>query len=68
MLAGAPSIQAIAALRNVCVLSSCDAPMTTTRWHGCSGERQRITSRANGVRATRYGPGSAAPVSGGIRM
>ena len=67
MLAGAmwmlPPIQ----LSAICVFIICEATMVTTRLQGCSGDRHRIGSRAKGVRSVWYLPGSAAPVSFGIR-
>ncbi|MNI93160.1 hypothetical protein D3C73_1510680 [compost metagenome] len=68
MLDGAMWIRPPIQFKAICVFINCEATMVTTRLQGCAGDRQRIGSRAYGVREVRYLPGSAAPVSRGIRM
>ncbi|MCY1377764.1 hypothetical protein D9M69_653540 [compost metagenome] len=67
MLAGAIWMQPPIQFSPIWVFISCEATMVTMRLAGWVGDRQRIGSRAYGVRSVWYLPGSAAPVSRGIR-
>ena len=47
-------IRAPIQFRAIWVFINCEATIVTTRLQGCAGDRQRIGSRAYGVRAVRY--------------
>ncbi|MNI32693.1 hypothetical protein D3C73_866140 [compost metagenome] len=68
MLDGAIWIRPPIQFKAIWVFINCEATMVTTRLHGWAGDKQRMGSRAYGVRAVRYCPGSAAPASRGMRM